>query len=183
MPAILKLEYGSSAVGVKQVKTLQEARAFVQHVQNTLQSEKDHPGVGLGHSRSFVLMSRLEGTEHDVDLAMFEGQVMAAFVSDNGPTRLPVCSETTAAMPSVLNKGELQYVLYNWREGNFLSFEAVDRGIADKGNRAGELMRWSVHSDKYEILSLNSQMLPKHESHSAFCCFTVMCRERCYKKS
>lgn len=117
LPAILKLEYGSSAVGVKQVKTLQEAKAFVQHVQNTLQSEKDHPGVGLGHSRSFVLMSRLEGTEHDVDLAMFEGQVMAAFVSDNGPTRLPVCSETTAAMPSVLNKGELQYVLYNWRRG------------------------------------------------------------------
>ena len=106
LPAVLKLEFGSSAVGVKHVHSLQEAVQHVKHVQDTLRSEQDHPGVGLGHGCSLILMPRLLGSEHDVDVVLFEGQLMAAFVSDNGPTRLPLCSETAATLPSVLHKGE-----------------------------------------------------------------------------
>ena len=106
MPAVLKLEFGSGAVGVKHVRTVQEAVQHVQHVRDTLRSELDHPGVGLGHGRCLVMMPRLQGSEHDVDVVLFQGHLMAAFVSDNGPTRLPLCAETAATMPSVLHKGQ-----------------------------------------------------------------------------
>ena len=105
LPAVLKLEFGSSAVGVKHVYSLREAVQHVQDVQDTLRSEQDHPGVGLGHGCSLILMPRLLGSEHDVDVVLFEGQLMAAFVTDNGPTRLPLCSETAATLPSVLYRG------------------------------------------------------------------------------
>ena len=106
LPAVLKLEFGSSAVGVKHVHSLQEAVQHVQLAQETLHFELDHPGVGLGHGHALIMMPRLVGSEHDVDVVLFEGQLMAAYVSDNGPTRLPLCAETAAAMPSFLRKGE-----------------------------------------------------------------------------
>ena len=106
LPAMLKLEFGSSAVGVKLVHSLPEAARHVRHVQGALRGEADHPGVGLGHGRSLVLTPRLLGSEHDVDVVLFRGQLMAAFVSDNGPTRLPLCLETAAVLPSVLHQGE-----------------------------------------------------------------------------
>lgn len=103
---MLKLEFGSSAVGVKHVHNFQEAVEHVKHLQDTLRSEADRPGVGLGHGYSLLLMPCLLGTEHDVDVVLFEGQLVAAFLSDNGPTRLPLCAETAAVMPSVLRNGE-----------------------------------------------------------------------------
>lgn len=106
LPAVLKLEYGSSAVAMRHVFDAEEAQAHVEHVQSILKTEEDYPGVGLGHGQSFLLMARLLGTEHDVDVVMFEGQLMAAFVSDNGPTHVPLCFETCAIMPTVLDKEE-----------------------------------------------------------------------------
>lgn len=105
LPAIMKLEYGSSAFGVKLVRTFEEALEHVEFVQETLRTEADHPGIGLGHGNKLLLMRQLLGTEHDVDLVMFEGELMAAFISDNGPTRKPLCNETASAMPSVLCQG------------------------------------------------------------------------------
>ena len=93
-------------MGVKHVRTVQEAVQHVQHVRDTLRSELDHPGGGLGHGRCLVMMPRLQGSEHDVDVVLFQGHLMAAFVSDNGPTHLPLCAETAATMPSVLQKGQ-----------------------------------------------------------------------------
>ncbi|XP_070174693.1 carnosine synthase 1-like [Littorina saxatilis] len=111
LPAVLKLEFGSSAVGVKHVHSFQEAVEHVKHLQDTLRSEADRPGVGLGHGYSLLLMPCLLGTEHDVDVVLFEGQLVAAFLSDNGPTRLPLCAETAAVMPSVLrNEHQRQLV-------------------------------------------------------------------------
>jgi carnosine synthase len=49
-------------------------------------------------------MEFIEGSEHDVDIVMFDGQTVAAFVTDNGPTRMPYFSETAAAMPSRLHR-------------------------------------------------------------------------------
>nr|KAG5708550.1 hypothetical protein BaRGS_032971 [Batillaria attramentaria] len=101
-PAVLKLEFGSGGFGVKHVRNVEEARDFVQYVQNNLRSEEDHPGVGLGHGQSFVLMPRLMGTEHNVDVVMFDGHLMAAFVTDHGPTHVPLCQQTAAALPTIL---------------------------------------------------------------------------------
>lgn len=79
----------------------------MQQAQNALLSDKDPSDMGSDPVHAFVLTRSLEGTDHDVNLVIFEGQVMAAFVSDRGPPRLPSLSETTAAMPSVLSKGKL----------------------------------------------------------------------------
>jgi len=47
-------------------------------------------------------MKYLEGTEHDVDLVIFQRRLVAAYISDNGPTRKGRLTETTASMPTCL---------------------------------------------------------------------------------
>lgn len=48
MPAVLKLEYGSSACGVVLVATKEDALAKFRQIRAELSSEGDHGGVGLG---------------------------------------------------------------------------------------------------------------------------------------
>ncbi|XP_018423194.1 PREDICTED: carnosine synthase 1-like, partial [Nanorana parkeri] len=52
-----------------------------------------------------LLAEYITGTEHDVDLVLgLNGRLLAAYVSDNGPTLLPGFTETAAALPSRLNQ-------------------------------------------------------------------------------
>ncbi|XP_040290571.1 carnosine synthase 1 [Bufo bufo] len=52
-----------------------------------------------------LLAEYITGSEHDVDLVMgFNGRLLAAYVSDNGPTLLPGFTETAAALPSRLSQ-------------------------------------------------------------------------------
>ncbi|XP_040176764.1 carnosine synthase 1 isoform X2 [Rana temporaria] len=52
-----------------------------------------------------LLAEYITGTEHDVDLVLGpNGRLLAAYVSDNGPTLLPGFTETAAALPSRLNQ-------------------------------------------------------------------------------
>lgn len=46
----------------------------------------------------------INGSEHDVDLIIFKRKLIVAFVSDNGPTRVPNFVETVAVMPSILDE-------------------------------------------------------------------------------
>ncbi|MBN3283804.1 CRNS1 synthase, partial [Polyodon spathula] len=101
-PAVMKLEYGSGAVGVKRVDSAEECQAHFEKISSNLREETDYPGIGLGWGNAMTLMEYLSGTEHDVDLVLFDGQKVAAFISDNGPTRVPGFTETAAAMPSYL---------------------------------------------------------------------------------
>lgn len=48
MPAVLKLEYGSSACGVVLVATKDDALAKFRQIRSELSNEGDHGGVGLG---------------------------------------------------------------------------------------------------------------------------------------
>ncbi|KAG9471968.1 hypothetical protein GDO78_021960 [Eleutherodactylus coqui] len=51
-----------------------------------------------------LLAEYITGSEHDVDLVLgFNGRLLAAYVSDNGPTLLPGFTETAAALPSRLS--------------------------------------------------------------------------------
>uniref|UniRef100_A0A8C5Q1X2 ATP-grasp domain-containing protein n=1 Tax=Leptobrachium leishanense TaxID=445787 RepID=A0A8C5Q1X2_9ANUR len=53
---------------------------------------------------SLLLAEYITGSEHDVDLVLSpSGQLLAAYVSDNGPTLLPGFFETAAALPSRLS--------------------------------------------------------------------------------
>ncbi|XP_061107050.1 carnosine synthase 1-like isoform X2 [Conger conger] len=101
-PAIMKLEYGAGAVGVKQVGSLEEAVTHLEKIAGDLREETDYPGIGLGWGNAMTLMEFVGGTEHDVDLLLFDGRLEGAFVSDNGPTRLPAFTETAAQMPTGL---------------------------------------------------------------------------------
>ncbi|KAM4846201.1 LOW QUALITY PROTEIN: carnosine synthase 1 [Thomomys bottae] len=102
LPGVMKLEFGSGAVGVKLVKDGPQCREHFTRISRDLQGETDYPGIGLGWGNAMLLMEFVEGTEHDVDLVVFGGQLLAAFVSDNGPTRLPGFTETAACMPTRL---------------------------------------------------------------------------------
>uniref|UniRef100_A0A673W1Q8 Carnosine synthase 1-like n=1 Tax=Salmo trutta TaxID=8032 RepID=A0A673W1Q8_SALTR len=101
-PAVMKLEYGAGAVGVRKVGSLEESLAHFERISGDLREETDYPGIGLGWGNAMILMEYVGGTEHDVDVVLFEGRLEGAFVSDNGPTRTPAFTETAAQMPSGL---------------------------------------------------------------------------------
>ena len=85
------------------VSTLHEAELHVQHV-------KDWSSKDLTLSSELVMMKRVMGTEHSVDVVLFEGQLVAAFVADKGPTHFPLCWQTTNVMPSLLSEGRGAWV-------------------------------------------------------------------------
>nr|XP_034981652.1 carnosine synthase 1 [Zootoca vivipara]XP_034981663.1 carnosine synthase 1 [Zootoca vivipara] len=101
-PGVMKLEYGAGAVGVKLVEDAQQCHLHFDKISRDLQDDSDHPGIGLGWGNAMLLMEYVSGTEHDVDLVMYEGRMLGAFVSDNGPTRVPNFTETAACMPTCL---------------------------------------------------------------------------------
>ncbi|XP_007450519.1 PREDICTED: carnosine synthase 1 [Lipotes vexillifer] len=102
LPGVMKLEFGAGAVGVRLVEDASQCHEHFSRIARDLQGEADHPGIGLGWGNAMLLMEFIEGTEHDVDLVLFGGRLLAAFVSDNGPTRLPGFTETAACMPTGL---------------------------------------------------------------------------------
>ncbi|XP_031797319.1 LOW QUALITY PROTEIN: carnosine synthase 1 [Sarcophilus harrisii] len=102
LPGVMKLEFGAGAVGVRLVEDASQCRAHFAKISRDLQGEADHPGIGLGWGNAMLLMEFVAGTEHDVDLVLFSGRLLGAFVSDNGPTRLPGFTETAACMPTGL---------------------------------------------------------------------------------
>uniref|UniRef100_A0A2K6A3Y0 Carnosine synthase 1 n=2 Tax=Mandrillus leucophaeus TaxID=9568 RepID=A0A2K6A3Y0_MANLE len=102
LPGVMKLEFGAGAVGVRLVEDAPQCHEHFSRITRDLQGEADHPGIGLGWGNAMLLMEFVEGTEHDVDLVLFGGRLLAAFVSDNGPTRLPGFTETAACMPTGL---------------------------------------------------------------------------------
>ncbi|XP_038280739.1 carnosine synthase 1 [Canis lupus familiaris] len=102
LPGVMKLEFGAGAVGVRLVEDAPQCHEHFSRISRDLQGEADHPGIGLGWGNAMLLMEFVEGTEHDVDLVLFGGRLLAAFVSDNGPTRLPGFTETAACMPTGL---------------------------------------------------------------------------------
>ncbi|KAK3584400.1 hypothetical protein CHS0354_010176 [Potamilus streckersoni] len=101
-PLIMKLEYGYCAVGTTLVRNAEEMKDRYKEIRDVLQETKDFVGIGLGHGNTMMAMEYLVGTEHDVDVIFHERKLVAAFVSDNGPTRDKTFTETAACMPSVL---------------------------------------------------------------------------------
>ncbi|NXN69660.1 CRNS1 synthase, partial [Himantopus himantopus] len=101
-PAVAKLEFGAGGVGVRLVESTGQCHAHAARLWRDLRDDADHPGIGLGWGNAMLLMEYVPGTEHDVDLVVFEGRLLGAWVSDNGPTRLPAFLETAACLPSCL---------------------------------------------------------------------------------
>lgn len=106
LPAIIKMEHGSSAFGVKLCINEAEVLQGVDKLTSTYKTDASHPGVGLGFDTSVVMQQYVDGSEHDVDLVLDQGCLVTAFCTDNGLTRLPYFSETSAMMPSRLLKDQ-----------------------------------------------------------------------------
>ncbi|NXC09737.1 CRNS1 synthase, partial [Orthonyx spaldingii] len=96
------LQFGAGGVGVRLVEDAGQCHAHAARLWRDLRDDADHPGIGLGWGNAMLLMEYVPGTEHDVDLVVFEGRLLGAWVSDNGPTRVPAFLETAACLPSCL---------------------------------------------------------------------------------
>ncbi|XP_072041227.1 carnosine synthase 1-like [Amphiura filiformis] len=104
-PAILKLEYASAAVGVNMCRNEDDVRNAYTALKNSLATmEAEYRNIGLGYhdGNTMLLMEYLDGSEHDIDVIIFERKLVAAFVTDNGLTNYPAYTETVALMPSNL---------------------------------------------------------------------------------
>ncbi|KAL3855357.1 hypothetical protein ACJMK2_014572 [Sinanodonta woodiana] len=71
-------------------------------LQSAFQNEEDYFGTGIGHGDTVMDMEYIGGTDHNVDVVIYERKLVAAFVSDKGPTRGKTFIETSACMPSFL---------------------------------------------------------------------------------
>ncbi|XP_063814592.1 carnosine synthase 1 [Pseudophryne corroboree] len=79
------------------------AEIVLENGESAVNSEETIRGGGQAPPRS-LLAEYITGTEHDVDLVLGpSGRLLAAYVSDNGPTLLPGFTETAAALPSRLS--------------------------------------------------------------------------------
>uniref|UniRef100_A0A803K2R7 Carnosine synthase 1 n=1 Tax=Xenopus tropicalis TaxID=8364 RepID=A0A803K2R7_XENTR len=83
-------------------ETLQQGMSRYGKVENKV-SLAQLGGGGTQSSPHLLLAEYITGSEHDVDLVLGpNGRLLAAYVSDNGPTLLPGFTETAAALPSRL---------------------------------------------------------------------------------
>ncbi|CAH2321417.1 carnosine synthase 1 [Pelobates cultripes] len=90
-----KGEASKSEIDRKGCNKTTQLNAYADNEQNQLCNNNVRPLL--------LLAEYITGTEHDVDLVMSpSGQILAAYVSDNGPTLLPGFTETAAALPSRL---------------------------------------------------------------------------------
>ncbi|XP_074653690.1 carnosine synthase 1-like [Tubulanus polymorphus] len=102
-PCVMKREFGGGAVGVKLVENIDDAKAYFNLVKRVVESDEVSLISGKSFGTSMMMTRYLEGTEHDVQVVVFDGQLIAAFVCDNGPTRKPSFYETSLCMPSRLS--------------------------------------------------------------------------------
>ncbi|KAL8582300.1 hypothetical protein ACOMHN_037057 [Nucella lapillus] len=113
LPVVMKPEFTCGRLAVERVHSVDKAEQHMERVLKTLYSEQGQVDseAGLSYGPSMVLMPLLVGTEHDLDLVLFEGEVVTALVTDNGPTHQPSCVETASLMPSLLPKEQQQQLI------------------------------------------------------------------------
>ncbi|XP_074659577.1 carnosine synthase 1-like [Tubulanus polymorphus] len=101
-PCIIKREFGGGAIGVKLVRNKNEAMSFFALVESKIRFEENVPVTGKSFGTSMLMMNFFEGTEHDVNIVIYKGQLITAIVTDNGATREASFLETSLCMPSCL---------------------------------------------------------------------------------
>jgi len=111
LPAVLKNTHGMCGIGVVFVHTVEQAKREFTQMRDALTHDIGSDASGLSFDSSMFLMEYLDGTEHDVDIVMYKGELLGAIVTDNGPTRLPLFNESSAVMPSVKPKDEVNALI------------------------------------------------------------------------
>ena len=110
-PLIIKLDTGSCAFGVEVIQTVEELLAKFEDYKSYIQMAVQK-GAGLGFNYKIFVTPYLQGSEHDIDLIMYNGELIASYVTDNGPTMPNLCCEMTAIMPSLLDKEKQENLIH-----------------------------------------------------------------------
>ena len=118
LPAVLRMACGSGAVGTRVVRdwdeAAEQARFVLALLNDPVAAEARYPGAGFGfgaEQNRLFLCEYVPGNEYDVDLIMFDGELVDAWVTDNGVTDVPCCSEVCALMPSALSAERQQQLV------------------------------------------------------------------------
>jgi biotin carboxylase len=96
-PAVVKPEFGASAVGCVRVDDLESLPGIYALVRRIVSPEHE-PIFRAGND--LLLEQYLDGVEFDVDLVMHEGECLFASVSENWPTAEPSLQETGLHCPA-----------------------------------------------------------------------------------
>jgi carnosine synthase len=110
-PLVIKLDTGSCSFGVEVIQTKEELLAKFEDYKSYIQTAT-HYGAGLSFKYQIFVTPYLQGSEHDVDLIMFDDELVAGYVTDNGPTLPTLCKEMTAIMPSLLDKEKQENLIH-----------------------------------------------------------------------
>jgi biotin carboxylase len=95
-PAVVKPEFGASAMGCVKVDRMEQLPDVYTLVRNVVTPESD----GIFRAGNDLLVEEyLDGVEFDVDLVMHEGSCVFSSVSQNWPTQEPSFQETGLHVP------------------------------------------------------------------------------------
>jgi carnosine synthase len=95
-PAVVKPEFGASAMGCVRVDTFEELPSIYSLVRSVVTPEHD----GIFRTGNDLLVEEyLDGVEFDVDLVMHRGECVFSSVSQNWPTAEPSFQETGLHCP------------------------------------------------------------------------------------
>ena len=98
-PAVVKQEYGAGSVSVKLVESAQQCEEYVQEM---MALKAMDPNGGFASSP--MVMEYLGGDKYVVDLAIFQGKLLLAFLSQCGPSILPYFISSSHLMPSGISQ-------------------------------------------------------------------------------
>lgn len=110
-PLVIKLDTGSASFGVEVIQAEEELLARFEDYKSYIQTATQN-GAGLSFNYKIFVTPYLQGSEHDVDLIMFDGELVAGYVTDNGPTMPTLCKEMTEIMPSLLDKEKQENLIH-----------------------------------------------------------------------
>lgn len=114
-PLVIKVDTGSAAFGVEVIRTQEDLLNKFENYKKYIESEPQY-GAGLTFDYKIFVAPYLQGSEHDVDLIIFNGDLVGAYLSDNGPTMSSICKEMTVIMPSLLNADKRENLIYTaWK--------------------------------------------------------------------
>ncbi|XP_045160816.2 carnosine synthase 1-like [Mercenaria mercenaria] len=88
-PAILKLDNGTGSAGACVVENRVELKRKFCQITGSLRNDSDLLGIGLTQGNSMMTMEFYGGTEHTVDVIIYDSKLIAAFITDSGMTRRP----------------------------------------------------------------------------------------------
>jgi carnosine synthase len=114
-PLVIKLDTGSASFGVEVIQTEEELIARYEEYKSYIQTATQY-GAGLSFNYQIFVTPYLQGSEHDVDIIMFDGELVAGYVTDNGPTVPTLCKEMTEIMPSLLDREKQENLIHSaWK--------------------------------------------------------------------